>query len=267
LLKIQGNCAFSNPARGITTATSISCCQIRLTSILVPRFLASRAALYKAPFQENQLLPFASPHPHPPPLLLLQANCPFSAARTSSFRNFGQVSIHTSRRDNRPTQRSCSLAACSSRQVFIMAGGPRLQARQEAAVDIGGRAPAASSFSQKHGWSVHQPLTRENLRLLDKMTKPSGKGSQPKSGPSTTTDETKTTKISTTSSGFANLAFLNGVLGPPSSEAPENLEHLQARINRDRGTPPPSESAYRAYVHAVQTAPNEASMISDRPSF
>ncbi|KAL2133389.1 hypothetical protein VTI74DRAFT_2432 [Chaetomium olivicolor] len=107
-------------------------------------------------------------------------------------------------------------------------------------------------------------LTRENLRFLDKMTKSSSKipRSKSRSRSKATTDDTKTTKTtSTTFSGFAALAFENGVLNPPNSKPPKNLDDLRARINRSRGTASPPESAYRAYVHAVQTAPNEDSMV------
>ncbi|KAK4241079.1 hypothetical protein C8A03DRAFT_41478 [Achaetomium macrosporum] len=89
--------------------------------------------------------------------------------------------------------------------------------------------------------------------LEPKTTKSSGKSSHSKSRSrsKTTTDGSKTTKTtSTTSSGFAALAFENG-----------NLDDSRARINRSRRTTSPPENAYRAYVHAVQTAPNEDSMI------
>ena len=78
-------------------------------------------------------------------------------------------------------------------------------------------------------------LTTENLTLFDKMGKKKGTNKTSVSAPSDSTIDSPTTKaksISTTTSGFADQAYKNGILLPIHSKAPKNLDDLYARLAR-----------------------------------
>ncbi|KAK3691994.1 hypothetical protein B0T22DRAFT_474971 [Podospora appendiculata] len=98
-------------------------------------------------------------------------------------------------------------------------------------------------------------LTRENIRLLDKMTRS-------RAPPVSTGDaESRSKTISTTSSDFAAQAAKNGILDPISSKAHKNLRDSIARLNQSRETASPPESVYEDYLDTVGSVPNESYML------
>lgn len=114
------------------------------------------------------------------------------------------------------------------------------------------------------------PLTQQNLRLLEKMTTRLRKtktlrvsilSSTPFYNTGTTQTRIKEKTLSTTAPGFEARAFDNGVLNPPNSKPPVNIDDLRTRLNMPRRSSSPSETRFRAYSHAVQTAPNEDSIV------
>jgi hypothetical protein len=109
-------------------------------------------------------------------------------------------------------------------------------------------------------------LTTENLTLFNKMGKKKGTNKTPTSAPSDSTIDSSTTKaksISTTTSGFADQAYKNGILLPLHSKAPKNLDDLYARLARSCETASPPESEYENYIYQVEVAPNEATMVGE----
>ncbi|KAK4133512.1 hypothetical protein BT67DRAFT_355168, partial [Trichocladium antarcticum] len=111
------------------------------------------------------------------------------------------------------------------------------------------------------------PLTRKNLRELDRMTRPTKPGTASESTESkkTPTDSTKTTKsdktISTTTSGFQAQATANGILCPRKSMPPGNVKETLDRLNESRGSASPPESQYRRYCNRIVKAGNEAAIV------
>ncbi|KAK3334066.1 hypothetical protein B0T19DRAFT_459621 [Cercophora scortea] len=89
-------------------------------------------------------------------------------------------------------------------------------------------------------------LTRENLRLLNKMTR-SGSGVSP--------------TASTTTNGFKAQAAKNGILDPISSKPYENLRDSVERLNQSRETASPPESVYQDYLDMVGSVPNALSLM------
>ncbi|KAL2135145.1 hypothetical protein VTI74DRAFT_9576 [Chaetomium olivicolor] len=106
---------------------------------------------------------------------------------------------------------------------------------------------------------VRAPLTRKNLSLFDKMTRQGKKIST--SGPADSASDSPTKTISTTTTGFANQAFTNGILPPVRSEPPKNLDEIRERLARSRGSPQPPALEYRCYTSRVGSALTENTVI------
>ncbi|KAM0424968.1 hypothetical protein ACHAPT_009769 [Fusarium lateritium] len=108
-------------------------------------------------------------------------------------------------------------------------------------------------------------LTKENLRLLDKMirTTKSGTASVPGESKTTSSGTTKSdkTKSTTTAGGFQAQAIANGILAPRWSEPTHNAEETLERFNRSRDTSSPTESQYRLYCGKIEAAGNEAAVV------
>ncbi|KAK3935481.1 hypothetical protein QBC46DRAFT_323223 [Diplogelasinospora grovesii] len=107
-------------------------------------------------------------------------------------------------------------------------------------------------------------LTRKNLARFNEMAKKKGtnKGSASASAPpDSTVDSSATKTTSTTSSGFADKAYKNGILHPRHSKPPTNLDDIRQLHARSRVTASPPESEYKRYVNSVEVAPNEATMV------
>ena len=108
-------------------------------------------------------------------------------------------------------------------------------------------------------------LTKENLALLNKITRKKGtKGTNSTStssllGSTARSATTKTT--STTSSGFAIQAQKNGILNQVHSKPPQSLEDRRKCLARSRGTASPPESVYERYTSTVLKACNEATIV------
>lgn len=80
--------------------------------------------------------------------------------------------------------------------------------------------------------------------------------------PASLVESTSTIKtISTTTSGFADQAYENGILDPIYSKPPANLQELRTRYAQARGTASPTESAFEDYVYQVGLAENESTMV------
>jgi len=96
-------------------------------------------------------------------------------------------------------------------------------------------------------------LTRKNLALFDKMGKKKA---------SDATDESKSTRTtSTTTSGFADKAYKNGILRPLHSRPPTSLDDIRRRHAAPRETASPPESVYEGYANRVGKAGNEATVV------
>ncbi|KAL7917442.1 hypothetical protein ACQKWADRAFT_325725, partial [Trichoderma austrokoningii] len=105
-------------------------------------------------------------------------------------------------------------------------------------------------------------LTRKNLACFNKVGKDKKKGSKKSlfSHHDSTSESHKTKTTSTTSSGFTDQAYKNGILSPLHSKPPMNLEDIQKRHARSRETASPPETKYKQYVNNVGKAGNEATM-------
>ncbi|KAL2679049.1 hypothetical protein Neosp_009805 [[Neocosmospora] mangrovei] len=104
-------------------------------------------------------------------------------------------------------------------------------------------------------------LTRENLRLLNDMTKAVGPGNS-KTASSSTTKMTKSDKTkSTATSGFQRQAIANGILDPLRSMPCQNAKEILERLNRSRETASPTESVYELYCEKINAAGNEAAIV------
>ncbi|KAJ4320526.1 hypothetical protein N0V84_005812 [Fusarium piperis] len=111
-------------------------------------------------------------------------------------------------------------------------------------------------------------LTRKNLRLHEKMARTTKLGAasefgKSKSASSSTSKTTKSDKTkSTTASGFREQAIANGILAPRRSKPTRNAEETLERFNRSRETASPTESQYRRYCGKIETAGNEAAVMT-----
>lgn len=108
-------------------------------------------------------------------------------------------------------------------------------------------------------------LTRRNLARFNKMgkkgtSKVPPSASDPLKGLSGKSSGTART-LSTTTSGFADQAYKNGILDPLDAKPPPNLEDVRERLARSRTTASPPEPEYKRYINRVEGAPNEATMV------
>ena len=77
--------------------------------------------------------------------------------------------------------------------------------------------------------------------------------------PSDDSGSTKT--ISTTTSGFADKAYKNGIPEQAYSKLPTNFDDIRKRHAARRATISPPESVYEGYVNRVEGAGNEATVV------
>lgn len=110
------------------------------------------------------------------------------------------------------------------------------------------------------------PLTKANLRQLEKMTK---NGSGSKSGKSvysskteqttTTTPSARSKTYSTTDHQFEAIFRKNGGLDPDDSDKhpPSNEKEIQDYLNKSRGSASPTRSQHRDFRKALFKAGNE----------
>ena len=96
-------------------------------------------------------------------------------------------------------------------------------------------------------------LTRQNLARFNKM------GKKKTLDPSDDSGSTKT--ISTTTSGFADKAYKNGIPEQAYSKLPTNFDDIRKRHAARRATISPPESVYEGYVNRVEGAGNEATVV------
>ena len=114
-------------------------------------------------------------------------------------------------------------------------------------------------------------LTRKNLALFDKVGKKESKTKGSKKAASAPPDSTAdpssptptpTTKtISTTTSGFAEQAYKNGILLPFHSAPPKNLKAIHERHAKSRATASPPASDFNGFVKETEGAMNEATIV------
>jgi len=98
-------------------------------------------------------------------------------------------------------------------------------------------------------------LTRKNLAQFDKMGQKKKKTSDP-------TDDSKSTKTTlTTTSGFADKAYKNGIFRPLHSRPSTNLNDIRRQYAAPRATASPPESVYEGYANRVGKAGTEATMV------
>lgn len=86
-------------------------------------------------------------------------------------------------------------------------------------------------------------------------------GKKNKTKKTASASEPTTKSLSTTSSGFAEQAYKNGILRPAHSTPPTNLVDMRKRLARRRRSASPPKSVYKAFVNRVEKAPNEATML------
>jgi hypothetical protein len=103
-------------------------------------------------------------------------------------------------------------------------------------------------------------LTRKNLALFNKMSRPKKRSKHDESVTSNNVTESLKS-ISTTTSGFALKAQKNGILDLSRSKAPKNIQDIRKRIEEPRESPSPTKSEYDDYVDKVGAASNEATMV------
>lgn len=103
-------------------------------------------------------------------------------------------------------------------------------------------------------------LTKENLRLLNNMTRATGPGKS-KTASSSTTKTIKSDKTkSMATSGFQGQAIANGILDPLRSMPCQNVIETLKRLNRSRETASPTESEYKLYCEKIDVVGNEAAI-------
>ena len=86
--------------------------------------------------------------------------------------------------------------------------------------------------------------------------------SEAKSKSSATTESSSKT-VSTTDSNFPPLAYANGILQEPNAKPPTNVNLLQDRVDRHRGTASPTESEYEVAAHKLLVAENEGTIAEE----
>lgn len=187
-----------------------------------------------------------------------------NSSSTGPFRRSARLHARqNSTRGEEPT-RIAQLASLHKSQTETSAGTVPLPS-QGAAEEQEQLSPATQPQHRQTGGEhrlERAPLTRKNLAQFDKMGKKKGTNTAPTSTlPESTTESTTTKTASTTMSGFAVQVFQNGVLDPPRSEPPTNLEEILERYAESRGTASPSESVYEEYVGIVEDVGNEATML------
>ena len=89
--------------------------------------------------------------------------------------------------------------------------------------------------------------------------------SSPSKSTSLLSDRSKSSSktVSTTDSRFPFLAGGNAILWEPNAKPPLNLQFLQDRLNRRRGTPSPTESEYEIATHNLVIAENEGTVAAE----
>ncbi|TPX08982.1 uncharacterized protein E0L32_009561 [Thyridium curvatum] len=115
--------------------------------------------------------------------------------------------------------------------------------------------PQAKQARTTHPPSEPARLTRQNLARFNKM------GKKQSSDPSDDSRSTKTKTMSITSTGFADKACKNGILGPHGSRLAKNLEDIRQQQAKSRATASPPESVYDDYVDRVDRASNESTIV------
>ena len=73
--------------------------------------------------------------------------------------------------------------------------------------------------------------------------------------------DASTKTISSTDSRFPAHISRNGILQPPNSERPVNVDHQQERLDRARETASPTESEYQLTAYKIQTSENEQTVL------
>ncbi|EFX06388.1 hypothetical protein CMQ_6709 [Grosmannia clavigera kw1407] len=160
----------------------------------------------------------------------------------------------------------------------------RLQARRQPLVETSDSrsataAPRFTARSPLHGVSslalpVRVSLTENNLRRFDAMTRPrrppgdewhpaSAMAAPPVRDDARTAGSRQSDPATPSTSRFGHQAKNNGVLDRVHSQPPANLDSLREQLNRTRQTASPTVSQYEAYVYAVETAPNEATIVHE----
>jgi hypothetical protein len=104
-------------------------------------------------------------------------------------------------------------------------------------------------------------LTRKNLAKFNRMGKKGASKALASAPLGSVTESSLTKTTSTTTTGFAMRAHGNGVLLHVSSKPPTNLRDFHQRYDRSRGTASPTESEHKRYIHTVEDAGNEATMV------
>lgn len=92
------------------------------------------------------------------------------------------------------------------------------------------------------------------------MARKKGLSKAPLSAPHESTDESTSTKTTTTS-GFAIQAYKNGILDHLCSKPPTNIDDIRTRYAQSRGSASPTGSMYEDYVDTVGRAHNEATIV------
>ncbi|KAK0729122.1 hypothetical protein B0T21DRAFT_207365 [Apiosordaria backusii] len=148
----------------------------------------------------------------------------------------------------RPIPTAPSIPSCESQKV-----------REEVKPSL--PAPTVEGQEQVSPDNEHQPkraqLTQKNLALFNKIPR-----KKPASATVPSESATESSKaVSSTSHGFADQAYKNGILDAHYSIPPTNIEDICERHARSRATASPSEFEYRRYANNVAIAPNESTMV------
>lgn len=116
--------------------------------------------------------------------------------------------------------------------------------------------------------SKRAPLTKENLKAFGRIGRQRRNDDSCKPSPtdlntlgSLTTTVSQGGTMSSTDSRFPLLLKENGILNSVTSAPPGNLDYLQHRLSRSRGTASPTESEYQCFVMETTHAPNEQTML------
>ncbi|KAI8963967.1 hypothetical protein F5Y11DRAFT_317988 [Daldinia sp. FL1419] len=120
---------------------------------------------------------------------------------------------------------------------------------------------------QAQGGPKRAKMTRRNLKLFNRMTDPDRvtykRHLTVHSGDIDLIDEDDRSvkTYPANSPTFKTRVLVNGILDPANSQAPENLDEWQLRLDHRRSSASPTKSEFQDYVTATRTAPNQETMI------
>lgn len=115
---------------------------------------------------------------------------------------------------------------------------PRVERQEQAPLTTQLQKQQINDGDENGHQSKRGRLTKKNLAVFNKMGRK--KGSHKPSTHDSTDDSTTTKSISTSSSGFAEQAYRNGILEPRHFKPPTNVGGIRERHARSQQLRPPS---------------------------